>query len=136
MKDYSDFRADLEYGEEGEKILDSILTHQKIEVKRDRMAHRTQNYFIEYQSHGKPSGINTTTAQHWALMTADGSTTLLVQTTRLVEALQKFKADCIKANIEPDTTWAKPGGDGNTSIAFCIEAPALIGYLLECCKDR
>jgi len=136
MKDYSDFTADLKFGEEGEKMLDSILTNQTIEVKRDRKTHRTQNYFIEYSSHGKPSGINTTSAQHWALMTGDGSMTLLVQTTRLIEALQKFKQDCIKANIPPEESWAKRGGDGNTSIAFCIEAPALMMYLLECCKDR
>lgn len=136
MKDYSDFRADLEFGEEGEKMLDNILTHQKIEVKRDRKTHNTHNYFIEYSSHGKPSGINTTTAQHWALMTADGSVTLLVQTTRLIEALQKFKADCVRAEIPPESSWAKRGGDGNTSVAFCIEAPVLLTYLLESCQDR
>jgi hypothetical protein len=32
----------------------------KIEIKGDRQAHKTNNFYVEYISHDKPSGINTT----------------------------------------------------------------------------
>lgn len=136
MKDYSDFRADLEYGEEGENILNGVLRNQKIEVKRDRIAHRTGNYYFEYESHGKPSGFKTTTAGLWAIMTADCSTTLLVETTRLVESLRKFKAQCIATEQDAAETWAKRGGDGNTSVGVLIPADILIHQILSHCQDR
>jgi hypothetical protein len=39
------------------------------EVKADRMAVRTGNIALEYESSGKPSGIRATTADYWAIFT-------------------------------------------------------------------
>ncbi len=44
---------------------DNIKT--KYEVKVDRMAYNTGNIVIEYECKNKPSGINTTTADYWAI---------------------------------------------------------------------
>ncbi len=136
MKDYSDFRSDLEYGEEGENILNGVLRNQKIEVKRDRIAHRTGNFYFEYQSRGKDSGFKTTTAGIWAIMTSDCSCTLLVETSRLVDALRKFKAECITTGQNADETYEKRGGDANTSVGVLIPADVLMNLILSDCKDR
>jgi hypothetical protein len=61
----SDFRYDLEVGQIAEKELASVLANEKIEVKRDMMAAKTGNIFIEYSSRGKPSGIATTQAKYY-----------------------------------------------------------------------
>jgi hypothetical protein len=56
MEFKSNFEYDLVFGQEGEMSF-ADLTNKKIEVKRDRIAHKTGNIFIEYESRGKPSGI-------------------------------------------------------------------------------
>lgn len=40
----------------------------KVEVKYDKKSDETGNYFIEIEDNGKPSGINVTTADWWALV--------------------------------------------------------------------
>lgn len=66
------FDLDLHYGESREQAFLNILTKadvhcRRIECKSDRAAIRTGNVFIEYQQHGRPSGIATTTASYWAI---------------------------------------------------------------------
>lgn len=59
----SDFRQSDTKGYDIEGVFDS----QRItfEVKNDLMAHKTGNVAIEYECRGKPSGLTTTTADHW-----------------------------------------------------------------------
>jgi hypothetical protein len=38
---------------------------ERIEVKCDRLAHKTNNIVIEYEYNNKPSGISTTRADKW-----------------------------------------------------------------------
>jgi len=88
------YDRDLPYGEVGESIvLDLIkLKHPKaykikgnhsefdimipetsktVEVKRDAKAHTTGNIFIETRCNGSDSGLNITTADHWAYIIKD-----------------------------------------------------------------
>ena len=66
MKYSSSFTHDLNFGESGEDWVNGIFAKgKKVEVKTDRMTHKTGNVFIEYESRGKPSGIATTDADYW-----------------------------------------------------------------------
>ncbi len=66
MKYSSSFTHDLNFGESGEDWVNEIFAKgKKVEVKTDRMTHKTGNVFIEYESRGKPSGIATTDADYW-----------------------------------------------------------------------
>ena len=64
MKYSSSFTYDLTVGEKGEDWVDLIFNKKEfIEVKTDRLAHKTGHIFIEYESRGKDSGITVTTAE-------------------------------------------------------------------------
>tara|TARA_R100001198_G_scaffold91209_1_gene69188 strand:+ start:319 stop:729 length:411 start_codon:yes stop_codon:yes gene_type:complete len=65
-KDRKKFDLDLKYGQVKEKIVADMLQDKKIEVKSERgMWLQTGNIAIEYESYGKPSGINATTSDYW-----------------------------------------------------------------------
>lgn len=60
------FDIDLEYGQVREQLVADMLQNKKIEVKSERdMWQRTGNIAIEYQSYGKPSGIDATESDYW-----------------------------------------------------------------------
>ena len=60
------FDIDLEYGQVREKLVADMLQDKKIEVKSERDKwQKTGNIAIEYESYGKPSGINSTEADYW-----------------------------------------------------------------------
>jgi hypothetical protein len=61
----SKFDIDLSYGKEREHRF-SELIHSTIEVKSDRKANKTGNVYVEYESRGKPGGIDATCAETWA----------------------------------------------------------------------
>lgn len=58
------FDIDLLRGLNGEVEALDVLTG-KLEVKTDFMAHKTGNLAIEIECNGKPSGIQTSTANWW-----------------------------------------------------------------------
>ena len=65
VEDRKKFDIDLHYGQV-RKICSRYVARQKIEVKSERdMWQRTGNIAIEYESYGKPSGINVTEADYW-----------------------------------------------------------------------
>ena len=65
-EDRKKFDLDLQYGSIREDRIADMLTNKKIEVKSERgMWLKTGNICIEYQSYGKPSGIETTEADFW-----------------------------------------------------------------------
>lgn len=83
------FDMDLAVGELGEQLVKAGLTG-KVEVKTDRRVAETGNIYIETwqfrkpdQSDKKPSGINTTSADYWAIATTKGIGFLIVKTTEL-----------------------------------------------------
>lgn len=60
------FDLDLEYGQVREKMVADMLQDKKIEVKSERgMWMKTGNIAIEFESYGKPSGINATESDYW-----------------------------------------------------------------------
>ena len=64
--DRKKFDIDLNYGKVRERLVAEMLQDKKIEVKSERdMWQRTGNIAIEYESYGKPSGINATEADYW-----------------------------------------------------------------------
>tara|TARA_R100000700_G_scaffold11407_1_gene16441 strand:+ start:1593 stop:2006 length:414 start_codon:yes stop_codon:yes gene_type:complete len=65
-KDRKKFDIDLEYGQIRENKIADMFSKAKIEVKSERgMWMKTGNICIEYESYGKPSGIQTTESDYW-----------------------------------------------------------------------
>ena len=55
------FSKDLSYGKKHEKLVMKSL--EKYELKTDRMAHKTGNVYVEFQSRGKDCGIKVSNAK-------------------------------------------------------------------------
>jgi hypothetical protein len=65
-EDRKKFDLDLEYGKVRERLVADMLQDKKIEVKSERdVWQRTGNICIEYESYGKPSGIEATESDYW-----------------------------------------------------------------------
>lgn len=65
-KNRKKFDIDLEYGKVREQLVADMLQDKKIEVKSERdVWQKTGNIAIEYESYGKPSGINATESDYW-----------------------------------------------------------------------
>ena len=80
------FDLDLEYGQQGEDHVLSLLNGaKKVEVKTDKFAHYTQRLSIEYKYKGKPSGISTTEADYWAFLIPQTQTVIFIPTAKLKE---------------------------------------------------
>lgn len=102
MEHNSDFKYDLAFGVEGElSFVD--LVNKSVEVKRDRVAHKTGNVFIEYESRGRPSGISTSQSDFYAYYISD--VCILISTEKLKDICRKH------LNTSKDIK----GGDNNTS---------------------
>ena len=106
MKFSNSFYYDLDFAEVSETwVKDLFSGGLKIEVKSDRMAHKTGNVFIEVYSRGVPSGISTTLADYWLYRIEKLDTAVLVRTERLKKLVKKYHA----------LNGFKEGGDNNTS---------------------
>lgn len=114
MKFNSDFRYDLEVGQVEEIWLAHLLSGAKIEVKRDFIAHKTGNVFVEYESRGAPSGISTSEADYWAFV--------LEYKTVVIIPKDRLKEKCRTAFSEGRTA---SGGDSNTSKGLLLPVSEL-----------
>lgn len=65
MQFNNDFAFDLIVGQMAEKELAAVLQDKRIEVKSDKLAYKTGQFFVEYESRGKRSGIATTQADYY-----------------------------------------------------------------------
>lgn len=67
LKSCFNFNKDLAVGAVGEEYVKSIFEGQKVklEVKKDDWAVKSGNIAIEFESRGKPSGIQTTKSDFW-----------------------------------------------------------------------
>ena len=66
VADRKKFDLDLSYGKVREQQVADMLQDKRIEVKSERgMWMKTGNIAIEYESYGKPSGIDATEADYW-----------------------------------------------------------------------
>ena len=111
----SDFRHDLEVGQLSEKFLADLLENRTIEVKRDFLASKTGNVFVEYESRGKPSGIATSTADYWAFVLDDERIIMIPRGLLKVMAREAFEAESLAT-----------GGDSNTSRGVLVRVRELV----------
>lgn len=130
----NNWQYDLKVGKKGESFISKLLRKEKdfyfVEVKSDRVAHRTGNFFIEYQSRGKDSGLKTTIADYYALTTVDQKLVVFVQTEHLKKALAAWRQKCIEAKKPPEKTWKKRGGDNQTSVGMLVPVGELMHEIL------
>lgn len=114
MEFNSDFRYDLKFGQVAEQALAEIFEGKKVEVKRDRKASTTGNLYVEFESRGKPSGIETTEADYYCFVVEE--TFILLDTNNLRNLVASLKG----------TPSEKRGGDNNTSRGVIISLAELI----------
>ena len=118
MKYSSSFTHDLAFGEKAEDWVNDIFKNgKKVEVKYDRIAHKTCNIFIEYQSRGKASGISTTDADYWVYKIEKTECAIILPVPYLKERLRFY----FKNNM-----YLSNGGDENTSKGFLIPINKII----------
>jgi hypothetical protein len=117
MKHSSSFYYDLDFGEKAEDWIKEIFSDGlKIEVKCDRMAHKTGNLFVEIYSRGEKSGISVTQANHWIFKIEEKSLSLIVSTEKLKELCR----------IVHQIDGMVKGGDNNTSFGVLIPIKLLL----------
>ena len=117
-KDRKKFDIDLEYGTIKEDKIANMLTNKRIEVKSERgMWMKTGNICIEYESYGKPSGIEATEADYWFHnLCIDGS----------IYATLVFKTETLKNIIASlDSKRVVYGGDHKASKMYLVNIQKL-----------
>jgi hypothetical protein len=121
MHNKKGFDKDLRFGEANEDSVARVLCLSKTEMKRDKKAHETGNLFVEIgRSHGGPSGINVTEAEHWVFTVGPldnpaAEVNVIVPTARLREITKYFHS--IKGSV--DGAW----GDGDYSQGVGVLVP-------------
>lgn len=115
MKFNSDFAFDLQIGQDEEIWLSDLLKNKTVEVKRDYMAAKTGNLFVEFESRGRASGLATTRADFWAFI-LDGERVIIVPT----EFLKGVCREIFK------TGRTVKGGDSNTSTGVLVRIEGLV----------
>lgn len=115
MKFNSDFAFDLKLGQAEEIWLADLLQSKTVEVKRDFIASRTGNVFVEFHSRGKASGLATTRADFWAFI-LDGERVIIVPT----QFLQQVAREAYKQGR------TVRGGDNNTSEGVLVKIEELV----------
>jgi len=135
MENISDFRTDLEFGQEAERILGGYLRSGSFEIKRDRLMHETGRLYIEWQSRGNRSGIAMDDINPIWLYCADDITFgLFMDASHLREAIKMYKSECEAGLIQPPGDWCKEGGDENTSRGALIDVHDLVRIMLSLVK--
>jgi len=117
-EDRKKFDIDLEYGKVREKQVADMLQDKKIEVKSERdVWQKTGNIAIEYESYGKPSGINATEADYWFHNLCIGEDTF---------ATIVFDTKSLKRIIDNlDYKRSVSGGDNNASRMYLLNLQKL-----------
>jgi len=118
IKDRKKFDIDLEYGKVREQQVADMLQDKKIEVKSERdVWQKTGNIAIEYESYGKPSGINATESDYWFHNLCIGSetfATIVFDTTSLKRIIHNL-----------DSKRSVSGGDNNASRMYLLNLQKL-----------
>ncbi len=109
------FNKDLSYGKKHEKLV--MKSMENFELKTDRMAHKTGNVYVEFQSRGKNSGITTSKSDTWIFkIVSNGDRHLFsihIPLTRLKKLVSKDYR-------------VVPGGDNLTSKGYLVPMTDLI----------
>ena len=116
IEDRKKFDLDLKYGKVKEEIVANMLQDKKIEVKSERgMWLNTGNIAIEYESYGKPSGINATKADYWFhnLCVGDEVFATLVFETKMLKKI-------VNTSINENQVRSVSGGDHMASKMYLM----------------
>ena len=129
IKDRKKFDIDLEYGKVREQQVADMLQDKKIEVKSERdVWQKTGNIAIEYESYGKPSGINATESDYWFHNLCIGDetfATLVFDTTSLKRIISNL-----------DKKRSVSGGDNNASRMYLLNLQKLFSSdVIKAFKD-
>lgn len=130
MANRKKFDLDLSYGKVREQQVADMLQEKKIEVKSERgMWMKTGNIAIEYESYGKPSGINATEADYWFhnLCVGEGTFATLV-----------FDVPSLRRIIDKlDYKRSVSGGDNNASRMYLLNLQKLFSTdVIKAYKDE
>ena len=126
VEDRKKFDLDLQYGQVREKIVADMLQDKKIEVKSERgMWLQTGNIAIEYESYGKPSGINATDSDYWFhnLCVGDQVFGTLVFETKMLKKI-------INASIKANQIRTVSGGYHNASKMYLMNIQNLFSQTI------
>lgn len=110
------FDIDLSFGQQGETWLTLLADERKLEVKRDRLWHKTGNIFFECLYKGEQSGVLATAADYFCyILTKEGRniTTYLFSVPPLKLALFKLDGTGVIKYI-------KGAGDGGYSSGYLV----------------
>ena len=129
IEDRKKFDIDLEYGKVREQQVADMLQDKKIEVKSERdVWQKTGNICIEYESWGKPSGIEATESDYWfhnLCIGDDEYCTLVFKTPVLKKIVSKL-----------DTFRTVSGGDHNASRMYLVNLQKLFSSdVIKAFKD-
>ena len=128
-KDRKKFDIDLEFGSIREDKVAEMLCNKRIEVKSERgMWMDTGNIAIEYESYGKPSGIEATESDYWFhnLCVGDKEYCTLVFHTEVLRTIVK----------ELDSFKTVAGGDHNASRMWLVNLQKLFSSdVIKAFKD-
>lgn len=91
------------------------------EVKADRMAIRTGNFAIEYESRNSPSGIMATKADYWALFVVK----------RIGQDCYIIPTNELKSMIKGGNFREASGGDDYMNYMYLIPVEEFSKYLVE-----
>jgi len=118
VADRKKFDLDLAYGKVREQQVADMLQEKKIEVKSERgMWMKTGNIAIEYESYGKPSGIEATEADYWFHNLCIGTDTF---------ATLVFDVPSLRRIIDNlDYKRSVSGGDNNASRMYLLNLQKL-----------
>ena len=118
-KSFKDFDLDLQFGEKWEDFIVDNLNTAEVKTERDMWA-KTGNICVEYQSYGKPSGIEATKSDVWIHnLTLNGEYVLgfIIPTDRLKKVYKKGKS--------------VSGGDNNASRIHLLKIKELVDTIVE-----
>ena len=129
VEDRKKFDIDLEYGKVREQLVADMLQDKKIEVKSERdVWQRTGNIAIEYESYGKPSGIEATESDYWfhnLCIGEDVFATLVFDTKSLKRIIDNL-----------DHKKSVSGGDNNASRMYLLNLQKLFSSdVIKAFKD-
>ena len=110
------FTKDLSYGKKHEKLV--MKSMENFELKTDRMAHKTGNVYVEFQSRGKDSGIRTSKSDTWIFKIVSNGDRHLFSIQIPLTRLKKLVSTDYRI---------VPGGDNLTSRGYLVPLTHLIG---------
>ena len=109
------FNKDLKYGKKHEKlVMESRLDY---ELKTDRLAHKTGNVYVEYESRGKESGIIASKSNLWIFKIVDKKDKHLFSIEIPLDRLRKLVYNKYSTTL---------GGDHRTSKGYLVPIVDLV----------